>query len=106
VAPFEKCDACPAPATVTVRLAAGGDVVLCGSHARRHASVLLARGAAIEGDYGWQCPPEARAFVETSRPLPYAEPAWENPRDHMSLLERLLDRFFKPHDVRGYPRPT
>jgi hypothetical protein len=104
--PFEQCDACPAPATVTVRLPAGGDVVLCGSHARRHAPALLEQGAAIEGDYGWQCAPEAGAFVENARPLPYSEPEWQNPRAEMSWLARVVDRFLKPHEVRGYPRPT
>lgn len=103
--PLERCDGCPAPATVTVRLLAGGDVVLCGSHARRHASTLLERGAAIEGDYGWQSPPPARVLDEASA-LPYVEPAWENPRDTMGWVARMLDRFLKPHEVRGYPRPT
>jgi hypothetical protein len=104
--PQEKCDACPAPATVTVRLPAGGDVVLCGSHARRHAAVLLAQGAAIDGEYAWQCPPAARAFVDAGPALPYSEPDWQNPREQMGWLARVLDRFLKPHEVRGYPRPT
>lgn len=107
---LEKCDACPAPAMVTVRLAAGGDVVLCGNHARRHAATLLDRGATIQGDYGWQDRPHARAFVETNPPeparLPYPEPEWHNPRDDMGWFARFMDRFLKPHEVRGYPRPT
>lgn len=47
----ERCDACPAPAVALVRLANGKELVLCGSHAHRHATRLLAQGAAIIGDY-------------------------------------------------------
>lgn len=103
---LEKCDACPAPATVTVRLPSGGDVVLCGSHARRHAAALLEQGAAIVGEYGWQCPREASAFLAEEPSLPYRDPEWHNPREQMGWLARMLDRFLKPHEVRGYPRPT
>ena len=104
--PLEKCDACPAPAAVTVHLPSGGAVVLCGSHARRHASVLLDSGATIDGEYGWRWPSEPRALVEPAGTLPYSDPEWHNPRDQMSWLARFLDRFLKPHEIRGYPRPT
>jgi hypothetical protein len=49
--PDERCDACPGLAVVVVVVASGGELVLCGNHARRFASPLLEAGATIVGDY-------------------------------------------------------
>jgi hypothetical protein len=43
----ERCDRCGAGALVTVTLLSGGELQLCGHHARRHAARLLEIGAGL-----------------------------------------------------------
>ena len=69
---FASCDACPAPASVVVRLRGGGELALCRNHARRHDLALVEEGAVIFGEYSNDA--ELKPRPDPAHPVEAPEP--------------------------------